>query len=88
MPVSGTKSLGKFALENDIAVVGMGARLPDAQTVSAFWRNLASGHCSVRDLTDEQLLAAGETVQRLRDPRYVKSGVVLACSSRAFSTLA
>ena len=77
MPVSGTKSLGKFVLENDIAVVGMGARLPDAQTVSAFWRNLASGHCSVRDLTDEQLLAAGETVQRLRDPRYVKSGVVL-----------
>ena len=64
-------------MENDIAVIGMGARLPDAHTVSEFWRNLASGHCSVRDLTEEQLLAAGEKAQRFRDPRYVKSGVIL-----------
>ena len=64
MPVSGSRSHEAIALENDIAVIGMGARLPDAHTVSEFWRNLASGHCSVRDLTEEQLLAAGEKAQR------------------------
>lgn len=55
----------------------MGARLPDAPTTSAFWSNLVAGHCSVRDLSDEELAAAGVPARMLRDPRYVKAGVVL-----------
>ncbi|MFO0946591.1 MAG: SDR family NAD(P)-dependent oxidoreductase [Planctomycetota bacterium] len=35
---------------HDIAVIGMACRFPDANTPEAFWRNLQSGHCSVRHL--------------------------------------
>jgi hypothetical protein len=64
-------------VNNDIAVIGMAARLPDARTVMDYWRNLASGLESVRTFTDEQLLAAGVPPRKLKDPRYVKAGVVL-----------
>lgn len=64
-------------MENDIAVIGMGARFPDAPTVGAFWRNLVDERCSMRDLSDDQLAAAGVSARLIRDPRYVKSGIVL-----------
>ncbi|MFN6192608.1 MAG: beta-ketoacyl synthase N-terminal-like domain-containing protein, partial [Planctomycetota bacterium] len=55
----------------------MAARLPDAATVAQYWRNLKAGVESVRAFTDEQLLAAGVPARSLKDPRYVKAGVVL-----------
>ena len=55
----------------------MAARLPDAATVAHYWRNLVGGVESVRQLDDEQLLAAGVARRQLADPRYVKSAVVL-----------
>lgn len=64
-------------MENDIAVIGMGARLPDASTAHEFWRNLVGGVGSIRDFTDEQLLEAGVPRRLLADPRYVKAGIVL-----------
>ena len=64
-------------MNNDIAVIGIGTRLPDAPTASAFWKNLLDGRCSVRDLSDEQLAAAGVPPRLARDPRYVKAGIVL-----------
>ncbi|MFN7670793.1 MAG: type I polyketide synthase [Planctomycetota bacterium] len=64
-------------MNNDIAVIGMAARLPDAATVAQYWRNLKAGVESVRAFTDEQLLAAGVPARSLKDPRYVKAGVVL-----------
>jgi acyl transferase domain-containing protein/thioesterase domain-containing protein len=63
-------------VNNDIAVIGMAARLPGAATVADYWRNLAAGTESVRTFTDDELLAAGVSPRVLRDPRYVKSGVV------------
>src|SRR5262249_33608080 len=33
-----------------IAVVGLGAILPDAPTVAAFWQNLCEGRYSIRDI--------------------------------------
>ncbi len=63
--------------EQDIAVVGLAVRLPDAPTLGDFWRNLVRGHESVRTFTDAELLAEGVPPQLLRDPRYVKAGVVL-----------
>jgi len=65
------------SVNNDLAVIGMAARLPDAATVAQFWRNLTAGVESVRAFTDEQLLAAGVPRRTLKDPRYVKAGVVL-----------
>src|SRR5690606_38259392 len=39
-----------------------------------FWENLRAGVESIRTYTDEELLAAGERADLLRDPRYVKAG--------------
>jgi acyl transferase domain-containing protein/thioesterase domain-containing protein/NADP-dependent 3-hydroxy acid dehydrogenase YdfG/acyl carrier protein len=64
-------------VNNDIAVVGMAARLPGASTIADFWRNLAQGVESVQTFTDEQLRAEGVSRQVLQNPRYVKAGVVL-----------
>lgn len=64
-------------VNNDIAVIGMAARLPGALSVADYWRNLVDGKESVTTFTDEELLAAGVPVRQLKDPRYVKAGVVL-----------
>jgi acyl transferase domain-containing protein/thioesterase domain-containing protein/acyl carrier protein len=57
----------------EIAVVGMAARLPGARNVDEFWRNLRDGVEAVKIFTDAELLAAGETAERLADPAYVKA---------------
>jgi acyl transferase domain-containing protein len=64
-------------VNTDVAVIGMAVRLPDAPTVSAYWQNLVAGKESLRQFTDEELVAQGVPVRVLRDPRYVKAGVVL-----------
>jgi len=56
---------------SDIAIVGMALRVPGAKTVSEFWRNLRDGVESIRTLTHEELLAAGESPSKLRDKNYV-----------------
>ena len=38
---------------DDIAVVGYGALLPDAEGTDAFWRNLLAGHCAIREIPAE-----------------------------------
>ncbi len=59
--------------ETDIAIVGLAARLPGAQTASEFWRNLCEGVESIRYLSDSDLLQAGVARDLLRNPSYVKS---------------
>ncbi|MFB9222924.1 type I polyketide synthase [Paracoccus cavernae] len=61
----------------DIAIIGMAAQLPGAKDVSEYWDNLCRGVESIQPLTEEQLLAAGESRARLRDPNYVRSAAVL-----------
>ena len=63
--------------ENDIAIIGMAARLPGAKTVDAYWHNLVNGVESVRFFTDEELLAKGESKTRLRHPNYVRAAAPL-----------
>ncbi len=57
----------------EIAVVGMAVRLPGARNLAEFWRNLRDGVESATFFTDEELLAAGESADLLRDPLYVKA---------------
>ncbi|MFT5442171.1 MAG: acyl transferase domain-containing protein, partial [Myxococcota bacterium] len=59
--------------DNDIAIVGMAMRVPGAQTTSAFWENVRDGVESVRTLTEEELLEAGESPDVLRHPDYVRA---------------
>lgn len=62
----------------DIAVIGMAGRFPGARDVAEFWRNLRDGVESIKALTDEELLAAGESPVALQDPDYVRVQPVLA----------
>ena len=61
----------------DIAVVGMACRFPGARSPAEFWRNLRAGVESVTFFTDDELRAAGESAENLRDPAYVKAQPVL-----------
>ncbi len=63
--------------ENDVAIIGMAARLPGARNIEAFWENLRDGVESVRRYTEQELLDAGESPEALRDPNYVPCGAPL-----------
>ncbi len=65
------------AAETDIAIVGMAAHLPGASSVAAFWANLRAGIESIRSLSEEELLAAGESPALLRRPNYVRAAAPL-----------
>lgn len=60
-----------------IAIIGMSGRFPGANTIDAFWNNIANGHKSIRFFSDEELLAAGVPLEELLQPNYVKAGTVL-----------
>ncbi len=63
--------------ENDIAIVGMSAHLPGARSIFEYWENLRNGVESIRRLSEEELLAAGESQSRLRHKNYVASASIL-----------
>ncbi len=56
---------------SDIAIVGMASHLPGAESIAAYWRNLRNGVSSIRKLTEQELLEAGEDKGRLRHRNYV-----------------
>ncbi len=56
---------------SNIAVVGMSVRLPGAAAVDDYWHNLRSGLSSIRELTEEELLAAGVPESRFNRSNYV-----------------
>ncbi|MDH6624462.1 phthiocerol/phenolphthiocerol synthesis type-I polyketide synthase E [Streptomyces sp. LBL] len=56
----------------DIAVVGLAGRFPGAATADEFWQLLAEGREAVRDVTDEEFLAAGGDPADLDDPSLVR----------------
>ena len=62
----------------DIAIIGMALRVPGADTVGQFWRNLRDSVESIRSVTEEELLAAGESPERFRDKNYVARTADLA----------
>jgi acyl transferase domain-containing protein/thioesterase domain-containing protein len=72
---------GDAAAEDDggarVAVIGMAGRFPGSPSIDAYWKNLRAGVESVKFFTDEELLAAGESPEALRDPAYVKAWPVL-----------
>ncbi len=54
---------------NAIAVVGMAARLPGANSLSAFWDNLRRGEESIVTLAEDDLLAEGIPREDAGQPR-------------------
>ncbi|MEV4947171.1 beta-ketoacyl synthase N-terminal-like domain-containing protein [Streptomyces sp. NPDC053755] len=61
----------------DIAVIGIGLRYPDATTPQEFWRNIDRGVISMREMSPEQLKAAGVTPEMLDDPAFVRVATTL-----------
>lgn len=59
--------------DNDIAIIGMAARVPGARSASEFWKNLVSGVESIEFPSHEDLLAAGEAPEKLSRPNYVRA---------------
>ena len=55
----------------------MALKVPGAQSVDAFWRNLASGTESIRRQDAEALRAAGERPDLMADPDYVPAAAPL-----------
>ncbi len=63
--------------DEDIAIVGMAVNVPGAGTVDAFWQNLRDGVSSIRELSEAELLAAGETPQNIARKNYVRAAARL-----------
>ena len=61
-----------------IAVIGFAARFPGSRDPAGFWQNLRAGRDCITRLTDTELLAAGETPERVGDPSYVKAAGLLS----------
>ncbi|MER9726624.1 MULTISPECIES: alpha/beta fold hydrolase [unclassified Mesorhizobium] len=61
----------------DIAVIGMVARFPGAETVDALWENLCHGVCSITSLSEQELKARGIPEAVLKRPDYVRVGAHL-----------
>jgi acyl transferase domain-containing protein len=59
------------ASANDIAIIGLALRVPGASDARQFWQNLRGGVESIEDRTPEELLAAGESLERIRRRNYV-----------------
>ena len=57
--------------QEPIAVVGMAGRFPEARDVEEFWENLVEGRECMTDLSVEEVLARGESPERVRHPHYV-----------------
>ncbi|HEY6926752.1 MAG TPA: polyketide synthase, partial [Steroidobacteraceae bacterium] len=65
------------ACARDVAIVGMAVRVPGARTLDAYWDLLRAGREAIRFMDRAELLAAGEDLHRLSDPRYVPARGVL-----------
>ncbi|MBK8012613.1 MAG: SDR family NAD(P)-dependent oxidoreductase [Deltaproteobacteria bacterium] len=63
--------------DTDIAIVGMSAHLPGANTIDAYWQNLKNGVESIEFLSHETLLQHGERPDNLRKPNYVPATAML-----------
>ncbi|MFG3691061.1 amino acid adenylation domain-containing protein [Micromonospora sp. NPDC047740] len=72
---------------NAIAIVGLACRLPGAEDVGQYWRNLRAGVEGISRFELAELLAAGVDPALARHPRYVPARGVLAggeCFDRRF----
>ena len=65
------------ATQDEIAIVGYAGRFPDADSVEAFWHNIANGVESLRIFSDDELRQTGTPQALLENPHFVKKGVLL-----------
>ncbi len=64
-------------LDGAVAIIGMGLRVPGANTPDAFWRNLRDGVGSISCFTPDELRAAGVPEAEFTRSDYVPAGGTL-----------
>ena len=63
---------------DELALIGMSGRFPQANSTEAFWRNLCDGMEAISFFDEQTLLSSGVELAMLRDPQYVKARGLLA----------
>lgn len=71
------KSVKSTFSDEDIAIVGLSVNVPGAAGVDAYWANLRDGVESIRRLSEQELLDAGESAQAIARKNYVPAAAVL-----------
>ncbi|MGA9770379.1 MAG: SDR family NAD(P)-dependent oxidoreductase [Blastocatellia bacterium] len=66
-----------FDQADQIAVIGLGCRLPGARNAEEFWQNLRDGIESIRFFSDDELRSAGILPAVFNNPLYVRARAVL-----------
>ncbi|MCB1359110.1 MAG: hypothetical protein KDK53_22280, partial [Maritimibacter sp.] len=61
----------------DIAIVGMAAHLPGAESIAAYWTNLVEGVEAIRHYSRDALIEAGEAPHLVDRPDYVPAAAPL-----------
>lgn len=64
--------------ENDIAIIGMAGRFPDAKNIQEYWQNLVDGVNSINKASDEEIIASGVSKEILNHKRFVNASSKLA----------
>jgi acyl transferase domain-containing protein/acyl carrier protein/NADP-dependent 3-hydroxy acid dehydrogenase YdfG len=60
-----------------IAIIGMDCRIPGASNTNEFWANLINGTESITEFTRDELIASGESLKNINNPKYVpRRGIV------------
>lgn len=62
---------------NDLAIIGMAGRFPQAPNIEQFWEKLRAGEELISFFTDEELVAEGVNAKLLNNPSFVKAGGVM-----------
>ncbi len=77
MTSTGTTQSAGAAANDDIAIVGLAALVPGADSAAAFWANLRDGVEAIIVHDEAALLAAGERADIIRRRNYVPAGAPL-----------
>ena len=62
----------------EIAIIGLAGRFPEADDLRTFWTNLRDGRESIRFFSDQELLAAGMEPELIAHPNYVRANGCLS----------
>jgi len=57
----------------DIAIIGLAGRFPEADDLQTFWANLRGGRESIRFFSEQELLAAGMEPELIAQSNYVRA---------------
>ncbi|GAB4152151.1 MAG: type I polyketide synthase [Candidatus Promineifilaceae bacterium] len=64
----------QFIGPNDVAIIGMAGRYPQAPDLATFWHKLVNAEEFTTFYTEEQLREMGVDEELIRNPKYVKAG--------------